>query len=312
VKTIVFVLAGRRANMELQLPMMHRIIEENPDVVYHIWNLARQPSDNVWLRTLGGERIKVVNSFYGPNPGIGINNVYRHYALDKYAGNLFVKIDDDVVFLETRRFAPFVEVIGTNPHTVCSAKVINNGACTHQEPALYDIVRRLRVRTPMQRQTGGRVAGYPVRPPSRILTSTVPLPLLDVHLSVEYARRVHRYALDHFPELINQPLQVIPTQDWLSINCIGMNHDMMKTLAETVGTVSPPRIAGRVMGPARIGDEGMINTLPRAIVQGFTAVHLSFGVQHQQMSENEWNQLRAQYANVGQQYLLTADDQISA
>jgi hypothetical protein len=303
-KTIVFVLAGRRANMALQIPMMRRVLEQNPEVVYHIWNLSRQQSDNAWLRTIHGQRTTVVNSFYGPNPAVRINDVYRHYAQDKYADSLFVKMDDDVVFMETERFGQFIGAVQNYPHRVLSAKVINNGACTHQEPALYEIVRRLRVQVPMHAPTG-RVqtrAVHPRRPPS-IKTSNVPLPLLDVHLNLEYARRVHRYAIDHFRDLVGQPFEVIPSEDWLSINLIGHTHSMMKVLANKVGTVSPPRIAGRVMGPARIGDEGVINTLPRSIVNGFTAVHLSFGVQHQQMREEEWDRLRAQWRDKGSEYL---------
>jgi hypothetical protein len=303
-KVIVFVLAGRRANMELQLPLMRRVLERHPNVVYHIWNLSRQQTDNAWLRTIKGERITVVNSFYGPNPSVRINDVYRHYAQEKYANALFVKMDDDVVFLETERFGEFVDIVAAHPKLVCSAKVINNGACTHQEPALYEIVRRLRVKVPLHAPVPGRVQtrAYKGRP-TQILTKNAPLPLLDVHLNLDYARRVHRYAIDHFDELTEQPLQLIPSQDWLSINLIGHNHDMMKVLASKVGTASPTRIAGRVMGPARIGDEGVINTLQRAIVGGFTAVHLSFGVQHQQMHEREWDRLRHQYRALGVQYL---------
>jgi hypothetical protein len=139
--------------------------------------------------------------------------------------------------------------------------------------------------------------------PRRIRTESHPIPLLDVHLNLDYARRVHRYALDHVSELIDQPLEVIPTEDWLSINCIGFPHERMKYLARTVGTVSPAVIAGRPMGPARIGDEGVVNTAERCVIQGFTCTHLSFGVQHQQQHEREWDRLRRQWALVGEQYL---------
>jgi hypothetical protein len=301
-KVIVFCLAGRRANMELQIPMMRRVVDEHPNVVYHIWNLARQDSDNIWLRKIIGKRTTVVNSFYGPKPSIKINDVYRHYARPNYENCLFVKMDDDVVFMETGRFGAFIDTIENSPEAMTSAKVINNGACTRQEPALFDIVRRTRVRVPIQHHTY-RVQNRFVKP-DKILTRATTLPLLDVHLSLDYARRVHAYALSHFDELLNQPLEVIPTQDWLSINMIGFNHDMMKTLASEVGKPSPREVAGRLMGPARIGDEGVVNMLPRNILSGFTAVHLSFGVQHQQAAEREWDSLRARYANRGRYYLL--------
>jgi hypothetical protein len=302
VRVIVFVLAGRRANMELQLPLMRRVLAEHPQVDYHIWNLARADSDNRWLRKITGKRMTVVNSFYGPKPAVRINDVYRHYSKQSYRNTMFVKLDDDVVFIETARFGEFVDAIAANPDTVCSAKVINNGACTRTEPALFDIVRRTKVRVPVQQHTY-RVQNRFVRP-DKILTSATTLPLLDVHLSLDYARRVHRYALDHFEQMINQPVEVIPTQDWLSINMIGYNHDMGIRLATGLGKPSPAVIAGRIMGPARMGDEGVVNTLPRAIVNGFTAVHLSFGVQHQQAHERDWEVLRTAYGRKGRHYLL--------
>lgn len=41
-RVILFVFAGRRPNMELQLPFARRILEEHPNTEYHVWNLARE------------------------------------------------------------------------------------------------------------------------------------------------------------------------------------------------------------------------------------------------------------------------------
>ena len=41
----MFCFGGRRANMELQLPFVRRILDEHTDVEYHLWNLARNAED---------------------------------------------------------------------------------------------------------------------------------------------------------------------------------------------------------------------------------------------------------------------------
>ena len=100
--------------MELQLPYIRRILAENPDVEYHVWNLARDHDDNFYLKTIAGERIRVFNEHYGVDPWKRFNNVYEHYADEAYSDHLFVKLDDDVVFMETDRFAEFVKAVDGN------------------------------------------------------------------------------------------------------------------------------------------------------------------------------------------------------
>lgn len=274
--TILFVFAGRRANMELQLPFIHRILNDHPETQCHLWNLARRPEDNEYLRTLhlrhDQERLIVINDFHGPDPWKRMGDVYRHYTDDQYRDSLFVKMDDDVVFIESERFGEFVKSIDTNRNSVISAKVINNGACTLLEPGLRGEFESLGI------------------------------PLLDAHLSAEYAEMSHRYLFNHWTELVGQQPQLIPTPEWLSINLIGYDWAMGKRIAQTIGTPSPRHIAGREFRRIdRMGDEGVVNTLPRTVCQGFLAAHLSFGPQ--KLPDTTWDELRALYAEVGAQYL---------
>jgi hypothetical protein len=79
-----------------------------------------------------------------------------------------------------------------------------------------------------------------------------------------------------------------------------------------MGTPHPAVLAGRPMkgwggweGPDRpwgsFGCEGTFNTMPRIIMKGFTAAHLTYGPQNPIASELKgW---RKQYARIGQQYL---------
>src|ERR1700730_2779285 len=106
---ILFVFPGRKQSMELQLPLVRRIITEHPNVQYHVWNLSRNDDDNHYLRAIECERITVFNDYFGSPPWSGFNAVYRHYAKNhKCRDHLFVKVDDDVVFIEAGRFGEFV------------------------------------------------------------------------------------------------------------------------------------------------------------------------------------------------------------
>lgn len=274
-KTIAFTFAGRRPNMELQVPLMKRILQLNPDTEWHIWDLAKDPDDSAYLRTIRGERITVRTEFAGENPWERFDDVYRHYTDDQYRGHLFVKLDDDDVFLEAERFATFIAQVDAHRDVVCSAKVINNGACTRTEPALWDRYTKIRPR----------------------------IRLLDVHRSLRYADVCHQYFFDQWADLLEQPLEVIPTEDWLSINAIGYDWAMGCKFAELLGTPSPRHIAGRTFNPYRhrLGDEGMVNTLPRVIVQGFTVCHLTFGPQN--IPDATQTDLRKRYAEIAEAYL---------
>src|SRR5258708_23714463 len=102
---ILFVFAGRRQNMELQLPLVRRIITEHPNVQYHVWNLSRNDDDNHYLRAIEGERITVLYDYFGIAPWLAFNAVYRHYPHNtKNREHLFAKAYDAVAFIEAGRF----------------------------------------------------------------------------------------------------------------------------------------------------------------------------------------------------------------
>lgn len=276
----MFCFGGRRPNLELQLPFIHRILEQHPDVEYHLWNLARTPSDYRWIRSLSeGPRFRVHNVGHVPNPWQRFDEVYRHYADPQHAGCLFIKLDDDVVFLETAQFGDLIQVIERHRDAVISAQVINNGACTRTLNGLWTHFQRLRPR----------------------------IPLLDVHQHPRYAALAHQYFLDNWGMLVDAPTGgLTPTRDWLSINLIGYDWKMAAKIAELLGTPSPPEIAGRRFGRnSKLGDEGLVNTLPRIIFQGFIAAHLYFGPQLKAGKEPMFEQFRRQYAEVGEKYLAS-------
>lgn len=271
-KTIIFMFGGRQANVELQLPYIRRILAENPDTEYHIWDLARHDTDSNYLRSIEGDRIHIITHYREPKPSRAFNKVWRAYTHPEFRNYRFLKIDDDIVYLDTHRFTHFIDHIPDD--TVLSALTINNGASTRHIPDLWHGYQQLNI------------------------------PLLDVHLNSDYADMCHRWFFQNWQETTKHPLDITATDDWMSINCIAMTYPTLCAVANLVGTLSPPEIAGRTFGyMTPVGDEGAVNMLPRAIHTGFTAAHLTFGPQITAVDETVWDEMRKMYADIVKQAL---------
>ncbi len=275
----MFVFGGRRANLELQLPFIDRLLEDYPNLEYHLWDLAKDSDDSDYILSLGDHHPRLVVQTKFSGAGVNyhkhFNDVYQHYAPPVYEDCVFVKLDDDVVFIETGRFDFFLREVQCSSDKVITAKVVNNGACGQFFPSISQGFRKLRIR------------------------------LLDVHMNADYARLCHNLFLDNYQDFIKQSLFDQEITDWLSINFIGYTYPMAKRIAELLDTPSPRRIAGRLFTRpnAKLGDEGLINTLPRQMLEGFTVCHLTFGPQERKIRRPEWDGFRARYAEVGRKYL---------
>jgi hypothetical protein len=285
---ILFTFAGRQPNLELQIPMVKRILAENPNVEYHFWNFARNDKDRAFVKSISGERITVWNGhsgdgFSSPAPtGDGNqfganehNAAYLHYSQPQFKDHLFVKVDDDIVFLETARFHKFVEAIDANRDKCLVANIINNGGCTPVNPTIWE---------------GFQKIGQP---------------LLDIHIGNKFPDMAHRRLFEHPDEFLNQPIELVPTADWLSINAVGYSWDVLVHVLKTIGKPQPAFLSGRPMhGWGRVfGDEGVFQTLDRLIVKGFTAAHLTFGPQ--KPTANQLAMWLQGYRRLGEQYLAS-------
>jgi len=239
-RTTMFCFGGRRANLELQLPFIHRILAEHRNIDYQLWNLAKDPADAEYIGNLRtNNRFSVINDFYGANPWTRFNDVYRHYATPRFKDHRFVKMDDDVVFIQTNQWGRFIAGVDANRHAVVSANVINNGACAMLDPLIKEQFRNLR------------------------------MPLLDVHKHPRFAQMSHDYFLNNWDDRLSQPEAWVSTKDWCSINFIGYDYNMARKFAALLDTPHPPVVAGRRFKPSsKLGDEGMVNTLPRIVVRG--------------------------------------------
>lgn len=272
-KVVLYTFAGRKPNMELQLPLVRRILDEHSEVRFDIWNLTKTARDDFYVQSLGGPGVRVRQDFQRVLPWWRrFDKVWHYYTQGKYADTLFVKIDDDVVFLETERWDDFIAAVRAAPGIITSALTINNGASTPLIPGQLATFKKLK------------------------------MPLLDVHLHGTYARFSHDFALEHWDELIDMQPEAVATKDWMSINAIAYDWTIGCKVAELLGQQSPAGIAGRKFKRGQIiGDEGACNMFPRQVFRGFLAAHLTFGPQ--ELPEEIWTEYRKRYAEVGRLYL---------
>jgi hypothetical protein len=74
------------------------------------------------------------------------NEVYHYYSgrADEYAETVFIKCDDDIVYLDFDRLADFIHFRRAQPdYFLTSANVVNNGVCAHVQQQLGMIPRDL-------------------------------------------------------------------------------------------------------------------------------------------------------------------------
>jgi hypothetical protein len=275
---IVFVFAGREPNMRLQLPLIRRILALHSNVEYHVWNMTHCESDDAFVRSIEGDRITVINDLVDREDFEQFSLAYKFYDTMKYRKHLFVKIDDDIVFLQTDRFGDFVEQIEKHPDTVLCAHIMNNGACAMIN-GVWDEMHAF--------QQARRDPSWDIEPS-------------DVHTSNKFAVISHEFAFRNIEALLAEPVEVVPVTDWLSINVVGYSYDLAGEMnARGLGKIRPRM---RQFDPeAPLGDEGVMNLFPRAVVKGCLAAHLSFGSQH--VTDQQYDEWRECYQELAVPYV---------
>lgn len=301
---VVIIFAGREENMSVQWPYLQTLMAKYPTLQVHLWDLTRRPSDAKYIRTLAAdpvfsEQVRLYDHLHTGHPikcrypngqrrprGFPpcqcmlhkppYEKPYGWYAEQPaYADTVFVKIDDDVLFLETERFHDLIAPLAEHPERIISANATNNSVCAKYGEDRDFLANRFS-------------AGDPL------------LPKNDkrwwlLHTDPEFAIVSHEMFLDNWKERtrVLPPPTYVHTRpgEAVSINCIAFTFSMMKTLAAAFKH-SP-----------RLGDEGVVDQHLPWICTTFHAAHLTFGPQDKEMRSTDLSRLRDQYWQLAKEYL---------
>ena len=293
-KIVLFVFAGRRVNLDIQRPYLDRLLDQHANAELHLWDLTRTPEDAEYVRAQSSPRVRVLTHLHPGHPiecrAIGSGRrgcecmVHRppyeqpyawYVERDEYADAVFVKLDDDVLFIETDRFNNLLDAVVENPRAVVSANVVNNVVCAKHEGDLsISIKHRFKVGDPND-PANDRAWWH-------------------LHTDPDFARFSHSWFLDNRDALTTgRERRLVRSRpgEKISINTIAFNHATLK------------RMVGMIQREPKLGDEGAIDRMLPHIAQGFRVAHLTFGPQDKAMTLGELDDLRNGYAAVAKEYL---------
>jgi hypothetical protein len=296
-KTIFFIFAGRQVNMEIQMPYLDRLLDTYPQAELHLWDLTRTPADQKYLNTLVGRhggRVMVLSHLHKGHPircsypdharrprGFPpcacmvhkppYEAPYKWYAAQPDTDVTYVKLDDDVLFLETDRFDDLLESLTHHPERVVSANVVNNAVCAKYTDDALETANRFSLGDPADWDNNKR--------------------WWALHTDPEFALYAHRRFLDRSP-LDSDLTSYVRTRpgEAISINCIAFTHQTMIKLS-------------RMMRNDRLGDEGAVDRLLPWICMSFRAAHLTFGPQDAGLPASALDDLRERYTQLSKEYL---------
>lgn len=240
-RVIATTFAGRRDRMSLLVDHVVAAIDAGIVAEYHVWDYARADDDRHWLRTLPSLHPAI--RLLEPDRSLArYRAYYRHYRREDHDGSVFLKLDDDIVFLAPDRLAAFVHFRVAHPeYFLVSANVVNNGVCAYFQQ----------------------------------LRGAIPRALMDLPYPpwgfcgrlwerADLAERLHDFFLDDPGRFDLEGVDIAP--DRLSINCVAWLGSDLDALA----------------GVGDDDEQDLSVTIPRrlqrrnAIFQPMVAAHLSF------------------------------------
>ncbi len=286
-KCVLFIFAGREKYLEVQRPYLETLLARFAGLEIHLWNFSRNSADNRYLQGLAQAmpRTRIFNDYYeGENPiqtcskRVGTlcacvkcrvgkwSEPYKYYAgLPDQEETAYVKLDDDIVFIDTERFGYFVEIARSQKGKVISANVMNNGVCTLVNPGL------LASGPPHGWAADGDLDAW-----WKLCTSP------------ELFRASHQHFLRNRAALTKESPSLIQLpRTRFSINTLAFGQDVMQIIAHHLG------------GGAHMNDEHVVSAAcDIQIFKGFVTSHLHFADQRAAISDDEEAQVLAQYAQI--------------
>jgi len=315
-KIIIVCFAGREKYLEIQKEYIFKILDTYQNSEYHLWNFCRNAEDNEYVKRLAKQHshIKVFNQYYeGDNANtvckksVGVlcncqkcrvgkwTEPYKAYAqMEEYKDAFFVKLDDDVVFVDCERFGDFVHTASLNRGKVISAFVINNGLCACFQEEYKNVVMQ------------NNLAVYGVGKKHGVLNSIVRKIGLILQLpatpedwwylctSVDFFRLSHKLFLsdvDSITRHVWDGLIPLPSSRF-SINTICFDWNTMRKIAASLGS------------HASMNDEAVISKeFTIYMDRNFTTSHFHFSDQRSRISDDEESDWLQKYARLAKEFV---------
>lgn len=297
-KIVLFEFAGREENLSVQWPFIERLLSTYPEMEVHLWDLTRKSSDAAYLRTLASDRVKIIDHLHTGHPikcmypnqrrrprgyppctcmihKPPYEKPYQWYAQHhEFQNTIFVKIDDDVLFLETQNFDHLIQPLEAHPNRIISGNIINNVVCAKYEPELMNKAANT----------------FSVGDPAKIGNDRR---WWWLHTSGAFALLSHEWFLNNWLVLKMRKASYVRPRpgEAVSINCIAFTDRTMV------------RLATAFQHDQRLGDEGVVDQSLPWIAQSFHVGHLTFGPQDKELKPNQINDLRYRYAQLAKEYL---------
>jgi hypothetical protein len=127
--TIGITFAGRRDRMSILVTYMAEALRRGLLTAWHVWDYARSDADSAWIRTTVAAIPGVVINI--PSHKDTFEACYMSYTPATYGPDtVFVKFDDDIVFIDLDAFEGFIAFRRSRPEIyLLSANVVNNIVC---------------------------------------------------------------------------------------------------------------------------------------------------------------------------------------
>ena len=128
-KIVCVVPAGRRRYLRVLLPYLL----EDPRVdAIHLWENTNDPADQAFIRMAAEQLPKVTRVAPPQIPPDGIYSIYQFFRTTVDPDTLYIRFDDDVVFVEEDFFRPFLDFRLDHPEPLLTFPfVVNNSVCTY-------------------------------------------------------------------------------------------------------------------------------------------------------------------------------------
>jgi len=145
---ILFCPGGRESVLRIQIKYMLMLLELEIVYEYHIWDFSWSKSDSDFISTLGDlhPKIKIKHSPYKNAERAGqvaskqfSYFLHDYYNYETYKDYIFVKLDDDITYIDTYSFEKFIEGRRNSNSFLYSANIINNNG---EEPHLFHSIHR--------------------------------------------------------------------------------------------------------------------------------------------------------------------------